>query len=114
MPLDIKFGVSTWLWTSPFQTSAVDELFSKIAGMGYDMVEIALEDPDLVDGNAVKAALKHYGLKALVCGAFGPTRDLTNEDPAVHENCFKYIAACMDLCVLWDVKFFKEMGGRAC
>ena len=106
MPLNIKFGVSTWLWTSPFQTSSIDELFSKIAGMGYDLVEIALEDPDLVDGNAVKAALDHHGLKALVCGAFGPTRDLTNEDPAVHENCFKYIAACMDLCVLWDVKFF--------
>ena len=69
MPLDIKFGVSTWLWTSPFQTSSIDELFSKIAGMGYDLVEIALEDPDLVDGNAVKAALDNHGLKALVCGA---------------------------------------------
>ncbi len=106
MPLDIKFGVSTWLWTSPFQTSSVDELFSKIAGMGYDVVEIALEDPEIVDGIKVKAALEHYRLTALVCGAFGPTRDLTNEDPAIHENCFKYIAACMDLCVLWDVKFF--------
>ena len=106
MPLNIKFGVSTWLWTSPFQTSSVDELFAKIAGMGYDAVEIALEDPDIVDGEKVKAALEKYNLKAFVCGAFGPTRDLTNEDPAIHTNCFEYIAACMDLCVLWDVKFF--------
>lgn len=106
MSLQIKFGVSTWLWTSPFQTSSIDALFSKIAGMGYDVVEIAVEDPDIIDGQAVKKALAVYGLKAIVCGAFGPTRDLTNADPSIHVNCFKYIEACMDLCVLWDTKFF--------
>lgn len=106
MPLNIKFGVSTWLWTSPFQTDSIDELFSKIAGMGYDIVEIAVEDPEIIDGQKVKDALKAYGLKAIVCGAFGPTRDLTNDDPSIHKNCFEYIEACMDLCVLWDVKFF--------
>jgi D-psicose/D-tagatose/L-ribulose 3-epimerase len=106
MSLQLKFGVSTWLWTSPFQTSSIDELFAKIAGMGYDVVEIAVEDPDIIDGHKVKQALATYGLKAVVCGAFGPTRDLTNEDPAIHANCFKYVEACMDLCVLWDTKFF--------
>ncbi|MEO8885800.1 MAG: sugar phosphate isomerase/epimerase [Mucilaginibacter sp.] len=106
MSLQIKFGVSTWLWTSPFQTAAIDELFSKIAGMGYDVVEIAVEDPDIIDGKEVKKALATYGLQAVVCGAFGPTRDLTNADPSVHANCFKYIEACMDLCVLWDTRFF--------
>lgn len=106
MSLQLKFGVSTWLWTSPFQTSSIDELFSKVAGMGYEYIEIAVEDPALIDGNAVKAALKQYNLKAVVCGAFGPTRDLTSEDPAVHQNCFQYIEACLDFCQIWDTKFF--------
>lgn len=106
MSLQVKFGVSTWLWTSPFQTASIDELFSKIARMGYDVVEIAVEDPDIIDAKRVQRSLIAYGLKAIVCGAFGPTRDLTNEDPAIHANCFKYIEACMDLCVLWDTKFF--------
>lgn len=106
MSLQIKFGVSTWLFTSPFQTSSIEELFPKIAAMGFDAVEIAIEDPALIDGNAVKNALDKYNLKAIVCGAFGPTRDLTNEDPAIHEVCFKYIADCLDLCALWDTKFF--------
>ena len=106
MSLQIKFGVSTWLWTSPFQTSSIDEIFAKVAGMGYDIVEIAVEDPDIIDGQKVKQALATYRLKSVVCGAFGHTRDLTNEDPAIHANCFKYIEACMDLCVLWDTKFF--------
>jgi len=106
MSLPIKFGVSTWLFTSPFQTSSIEELFPKIAAMGFDAVEIAVEDPTLIDGNAVKIALAKYKLKAIVCGAFGPTRDLTNEDPAIHDNCFKYIADCLDLCALWDTGFF--------
>ena len=106
MSLSIKFGVSTWLWTSPFQTSSIDELFSKVAEMGYEYVEIAVEDPALINGAAVLEGLKKYNLKAIVCGAFGPTRDLTNEDEAVHQNCFNYIEACLDFCQLWDTKFF--------
>ncbi|MES2455985.1 MAG: sugar phosphate isomerase/epimerase [Bacteroidota bacterium] len=106
MALNVTYGVSTWLWTSPFQTSSIEELFPKIAAMGFDAVEIAVEDPAVIDGAAVKAGLEKYNLKAIICGAFGPTRDLTHEDPAVHENCFKYIEACLDFCVLWDIKIF--------
>lgn len=105
MALDIKYGVSTWLWTSPFSTASIQELFPKIADMGFDVVEIAVEDPSLIDGKEVKKALDKYKLKASVCGAFGPSRDFTNEDPAVHANCFNYIQACLDLCVDLDVKF---------
>ncbi|MES2829873.1 MAG: sugar phosphate isomerase/epimerase family protein [Bacteroidota bacterium] len=106
MAAQITFGVSTWLWTSPFDTAAATSLFAKIADMGFDAVEIAVEDPALIDGPAVKAALEKYNLRAVICGAFGPTRDLTHEDVAVHENCFKYIEACLDLCVLWNIPFF--------
>lgn len=108
MSLNITYGVSTWLWTSPFSTASIQELFPKIADMGFDVVEIAVEDPSLIDSKAVKKALEKYNLKASVCGAFGPSRDFTNEDPAVHANCFNYIQACLDLCVELDVKF---MGG---
>jgi len=106
MALNVTYGVSTWLWTSPFQTSSIEELFPKIAAMGFDAVEIAVEDPALIDGEAVRAGLEKYGLKAVICGAFGPTRDLTNEDTSVHENCFRYIEACLDFCVLWDIQIF--------
>jgi D-psicose/D-tagatose/L-ribulose 3-epimerase len=61
-------------------------------------VEIAVEDPTLIDIRKVKAGLEKYHLKAMVCGAFGPSRDLTHEDVSVHENCFSYIEACFDFC----------------
>ena len=101
----IKFGVSTWLWTSPFTTDTVD-LFPKIKSLGYDAVEIPVEYPDMIDGLKVKHALQEHGLEAVVCGAFGPSRDLTNEDPNVHKHCFDYISKCFSLCHTWNAGFF--------
>lgn len=74
--------------------------------MGYDVVEIPVEYPDLIDGLKVKHALQEHGLEAVVCGAFGPSRDLTNEDPDVHKHCFDYISKCFSLCHTWNAGFF--------
>jgi len=101
---NIKFGVSTWLWTSPFTTDTV-ALFPKIRSMGFDAVEIPVEYPEMIDGKKVKEALQRHGLEPIVCGAFGPSRDLTNEDTAVHKNCFEYISQCFALCNTWNAKF---------
>lgn len=101
--MKVKFAASTWLWTSPFGTEST-LLFPKIKQMGFDAVEIAVEDPGLIDGKEVKKVLDDNGLAAIVCGAFGPNRDLTNEDPQVHENCFRYIDSCFELC--------NELGGE--
>jgi D-psicose/D-tagatose/L-ribulose 3-epimerase len=104
MSTNIKFGVSTWLWTSPFTSETVD-LFPKIKSMGYDCVEIPVEYPEKINAKIVKDALIQNELEAVVCGAFGPSRDLTHEDPAVHENCFQYITQCLDLCNEWEAGF---------
>lgn len=101
----ISFGVSTWLWASPFTTETTS-LFPKIRSMGYDAVEIPVEDPEKIDAKKVKEALQQHGLRAVVCGAFGPGRDLTHDDPIVHKNCFDYITQCLDLCNAWDAAFF--------
>jgi D-psicose/D-tagatose/L-ribulose 3-epimerase len=106
MPLQVKFGVSTWLWTSPFNTESIPAIFSKIAEMGFDAVEIAVEDPSIIDGRIVKKGLEEYGLQAIICGAFGPSRDLTNDDPSVRENCFDYVRSCLDLCNTLGTSFF--------
>jgi D-psicose/D-tagatose/L-ribulose 3-epimerase len=106
MALNVNFGASTWLWVSPFTTASAFELFPKIAQMGFDTVEIAVEDPAAIDGVVIKEELLKNGLKATVCGAFGPTRDLTHEDSSVQKNCIDYIEACFKLCNQLDVDFF--------
>lgn len=100
----IKFGASTWLWQSPFTTASVS-LFPKIKKLGFDCVEIPIEDPELIDAVVVNNALKENGLEALVCGAFGPTKDLTHEDVKVHNDTFKYLEKCFAFCNVWGVGF---------
>ena len=39
--MNIQYGVSTWLWTSPFKTDAIEPLFKKVADLGFDAIEIA-------------------------------------------------------------------------
>ncbi len=106
MPLHIKYGASTWLWTSPFKTESIEELFPKISKMGFDVVEIAVEDPTLIDVQKVKTALNHYGLEAVICGAFGNSRDLTNASKEVQKNGLAYIESCLDMCEALEVSFF--------
>ncbi|MDH5398238.1 MAG: sugar phosphate isomerase/epimerase [Cyclobacteriaceae bacterium] len=101
---NINFAVSTWLWTSPFNSETV-ALFSKIKEMGFDAVEIPVEDPDIIDASAVKKALDKHGLQPVFCGAFGPTRDLTSDDPALHKNCFEYLEKCFAMCNTWEAEF---------
>lgn len=96
MALNVEFGVSTWLWTSPFNKETVN-LFPKIKSFGYDAVEIPVEDPELIDVELVKKALADNGLRPIICGAFGPTRDLTHEDPSFHKTCFDYLDACFEI-----------------
>lgn len=73
--------------------------------MGFDAVEIPVEYPDQIDAQKVKSALDASGLKPIVCAAFGPSRDLTHDDPLVHKNCIDYITRCFDLCHAWNAKF---------
>ena len=106
MSLNITYGVSTWLWTSPFTTASAKELFPKIAQMGFDVVEIAVEDPALIDIGEVKKVLKEFNLTGHICGAFGPTRDFTHEDESVHKHCLSYIDSCLEFCTALETGFF--------
>lgn len=98
------FGVSTWIWISPFSTATLS-LFEKIKQMGFDAVEIPIEDPEIIDIQKVKEALIAYELQPIVCGAFGPTRDFTHEDLAIQENALNYIETCLELCLAWGAEF---------
>ena len=40
----MKFGINAWVWTSPVTTEELEKLAPKVAEMGFDMIEIPLED----------------------------------------------------------------------
>lgn len=104
MALNVKFAVSTWLWTSPFNSETV-RLFPKIKSYGYDAVEIPVEDPGLINIDLVKKALADNGLSPIICGAFGTSRDLTHDDPSFHKTCFDYLDSCFEISSQLGAKF---------
>ena len=106
MQLPVKLGVSTWLWTSPFRTDDAANLFEKIASLGYEGVEIAVEDPTLIDSEKIYKELKKNGLQAIVCGAFGPSRDLTSDDEDLQKNGLLYIEDCLNISNDLGANFF--------
>jgi D-psicose/D-tagatose/L-ribulose 3-epimerase len=92
----MKFGVNTFVWVSPCTTSAVIDLAPKVKSMGFDMLEISCENPDLIDVKQIKNELEKNALLPIVCGAFGPNRNLCSRDQKITENAKKYIRWLID------------------
>ncbi|RYF71150.1 MAG: sugar phosphate isomerase/epimerase [Cytophagaceae bacterium] len=90
----MQFGVSTFVWVSPFSTASFD-LLHKVADMGYDIIEVAVEDKDLIDWPRLKKLAADTGLKITISGAFGASRDISSDDAAIRKNGFNYIVDCL-------------------
>lgn len=93
----MQFGANTFIWTSPFATDKDLGLLPHVRALGFDLIEIAVEEPALVDAARLKAALAKTGLGAIVCGAFGPERNLASADPALRQNADRYVRALIEL-----------------
>ena len=95
----ISIGVNAWVWTSPFTTDNEGlAVIDKAKQMGFDSFEFGLEDPSHVDPAKLKAKLQQTGLRLVVCGAFGPDRDLTHDDASVRDNSLNYITQAVKVC----------------
>ena len=95
-----KIGVNAWIWTSPFMTSDKESLslLDKAKQMGFETFEFGLEDVSHVDPTKLKERAKATGLRLVICGAFGPDRDLTHDDASVRDNSLNYITQALALC----------------
>jgi len=89
-------GLSSFVLASPFSDPDT-RLFGHVREMGFDIVEVCVEDPDLLTAEAVRQAAQATGLQVSVCGAFGPARDVSHEDPGQRELGLRYLRCCTDL-----------------
>lgn len=92
----MKFGASTFIWVSPFNDDTLD-LFHKVADMGFDTLEICIESPDTINVDSIVKASNETGIQVIICGAFGPERDISSIDPTVREQGLAYIKECIDI-----------------
>ena len=90
----MKFGVSTFVWVSPFSTDAFN-LVDKIKAMGFDSIEVAIEDKNIIDWPKLKRRADDAGLKISISGAFGAERDISSDDAEYRNGGLTYITDCI-------------------
>lgn len=90
----MKFGASTFIWTSPFSTDSFD-LIPKVKEMGFDILEVAVERAEGIDWKLLKEQADAAGLQVTVSGAFGADRDISSQDAAVRKQGVEYILSCI-------------------
>jgi D-psicose/D-tagatose/L-ribulose 3-epimerase len=91
----IPLGLSTFVLASPFSDADVG-LFDRVRSFGYQQVEVCVEDPRRLTAPAVARAAADAGLTVLVCGAFGPDRDVSHPDPVRRRGGLDYLRGCVD------------------
>lgn len=90
-------GVSTWLWTSPLDDAGLRRLVPLVAGWGFDIIELPIEQPDDWDPGLAAALVAEAGLGTTTCAVMTPDRDLTTDDAAVTSATQAYLRTCVDI-----------------
>lgn len=101
----MKFGVSTFLWVSPFNIHTFD-LVNKIKNMGFDIIEVPVENTSLIDWPKLKELVTDLDLKVTISGAFGLERDISSQDPIIRANGLTYIQDCIKIAAFMDSPLF--------
>lgn len=97
----MKFGINTFLFTSPF-TTASTRWFKSFKRWGFDSVEIPIEDPVHIDPVRVKRELDRHGLICgSVCVAMSPDRDLRG-NAKQQKTGMTYMKRLLDQMVVLD------------
>jgi D-psicose/D-tagatose/L-ribulose 3-epimerase len=87
----MKIGVNAWVWTSPVTTEELEKLAPKVKQMGFDWLEVPLENLADMDHKRGRDILATHGLGVSTCAAMGPDRDLIHPDRAIRESGMAYV-----------------------
>lgn len=87
-------GVNTWVWISPLNDDTLVELSAKAAALGFDAIELPLENPGDWDAGRARDMLDAHGLAPVVVGAMGPGRSLVARAGDVTATQ-EYLRACL-------------------
>lgn len=94
----MKFGVNTWVWVSPTTTEAFAEYAPRVKHMGFDIIEVGIEDTTVLDYQEAARIAQDNDLQVSLGAAMGPDRDLIIEDVPIQQHALAYIKHCIDAC----------------
>lgn len=91
----MKFGISTWLWSPRFTMENLG-LVKKVADLGFDWIEIPLQDINQFDYARVGAVAREHGLGVSFTAVLREDRDLTFDDPTRNRAALEYLKHSVD------------------
>lgn len=92
----MRFGVNTWVWTSPLTTEELEKLAPHVASLGFDWIEAPLEGLGDLNYRQGAAIIRDLGLGVSCCLAMGPDRDLIHPDLAIRDSGMAYVRGAID------------------
>ena len=93
-----NFGANVWIWESPVSTEAVERLVPHVAAVGFDLLEVPIENLGDLDCRRGAEVIHEHGLSVSVAAAIGPDRDLIHPDESIRQNGFEFVKGCVDAC----------------
>jgi D-psicose/D-tagatose/L-ribulose 3-epimerase len=90
-------GANVWIWESPITDAVIGELAPRIAELGFDLIELPVEEPGAWDPGLAAEATARAGLSASVCCVMPPGRDLAVADAEVVARTQKYLRHCVEI-----------------
>ncbi len=91
-----QLGVNTWVWHSPLTDATLAALAVKVAGWGFDVLELPVENPGDWDARRAAQVLADHGLGATVCLVMPPGRELIAADESTIRSTQDYLRAVVD------------------
>ncbi len=92
-----KLGANTWIWVSPLTDERLTQLAPRVRDMGFDVVELPVEQ--LGDWSPEHAAevLAEHGLGASIAVAMAPGRELCGADAETVATTQAFLRECLDV-----------------
>jgi D-psicose/D-tagatose/L-ribulose 3-epimerase len=89
-------GANTWIWVSPLTDERLVQLAPRVRGMGFDVIELQVENPEDWDPGRAAEVLAENELGASLCAVMPPGRDLLGDDEEV-ASTQDYLRHCVDV-----------------
>jgi D-psicose/D-tagatose/L-ribulose 3-epimerase len=92
----MPIGANTWIWESPMTDAALAELVPRLSDWGFDLVELPIENIGDWDPERTAELLTANGLRASICIAMAPGRELCGTDAQTVEQTQDFLRDCID------------------
>jgi D-psicose/D-tagatose/L-ribulose 3-epimerase len=92
-----QIGANIWIWESPITDRAIAEVAPRVKELGFDLIELPVEEPGGWDPGRAAELLAELDLGAGICCVMPPGRDLAVDDAEVVAATGDYLSHCVEV-----------------